>query len=111
MVSEAPRRDGDARRVGPLVTAACIVQSAHMVEHIAQATQHVVLLIAPAHGFLGAVFDLEWVHFAFNMSLELALVAALLLARRAHGRRAVPALGIAVGVQGYHAVEHVVKMM
>ena len=55
---------------------ALIAQTAHYAEHVAQMIQIYVQYIAPAnaHGLLGSVFDFEWVHFIFNISLELILI-------------------------------------
>lgn len=93
-----------------IITWALVIQAAHMVEHIAQVVQKYVLMMDQARGFLGAVFDLEWVHFVYNSGLEVALLAAFLLWRRA-GRIVPASLTLVVVFQGYHVVEHVVKMI
>src|SRR5688572_24388548 len=86
------------------------VQTAHMIEHVAQVTQKFVLHMKTAPGFLGAIFDLEWVHFLYNSLEEVALIAIFLWWRR-HRTDAVPfALSGGVYFQGYHVVEHIVKM-
>lgn len=93
-----------------IITWALVIQAAHMVEHIAQVVQKYVLMMDQARGFLGAVFDLEWVHFVYNSGLEVAFLAAFLLWRRA-GRIVPASLTLVVVFQGYHVVEHVVKMI
>jgi hypothetical protein len=100
------------RLVSPeaLLGATLIVQVAHVVEHVAQVTQKFVLGREQAHGLLGAIFDVEWVHLAYNASLETALVATLALIKRAKVSPVPRTLAIVVGVQGYHVVEHLVKM-
>lgn len=99
-----------ASRGMEIITWALVIQSAHMVEHIAQVVQKYVLMMDQARGFLGAIFDLEWVHFVYNSGLEAAFLAAFLLWRRAG--RIVPApLTLVVVFQGYHVVEHMVKMI
>ncbi|MGH9195866.1 MAG: hypothetical protein ACRD1T_09015 [Acidimicrobiia bacterium] len=90
---------------------ALIIQTAHMVEHVAQVVQKHVLMMERAQGFLGAVFDLEWVHFAYNSSLEVGFLAVLFLWRRADRTMIRPLLTLLVLFQGYHVVEHVVKMI
>lgn len=49
-------------------------------------------------------------HLTYNASLEIALVATLVLIRRAKVSPVPRTLAIVVGVQGYHVVEHIVKM-
>lgn len=93
-----------------IITWALVIQAAHMVEHVAQVVQKYVLMMDQARGFLGAVFDLEWVHFVYNSGLEVAFLAAFLLWRRAERIVPVP-LTLVVVFQGYHVVEHVVKMI
>ncbi len=90
--------------------AVVIVQGAHIVEHVAQVIQKFLLGFSQAHGLLGAAFDFEWVHFLYNTALEAALIFILLWCRRATGHQASPALQVVVWLQGYHVVEHVVKM-
>lgn len=91
-----------------LLGAACVVQAAHMVEHVAQVIQKFGLHRAQAHGLLGAIFDREWVHMAYNAPLEAALIVVLVSFARSGF---VPwSLGAVVIVQGYHVVEHAVKI-
>jgi len=101
-------------RYGPAVTAGLIalliVQTFHMIEHVAQVLQKFFLGQSEAHGLLGTIFDFEWVHFVFNGSLEFALVLIFIWWRRARGYQLPLSLRGAVGLQGYHVVEHVVKM-
>ncbi len=87
-----------------------MIQSAHMVEHVAQVIQKYGLGIANPHGLLGAIFDFEWVHFLYNTSLEVGLILVLIWCGRATGQPASLALRTVVWLQGYHVVEHVVKM-
>lgn len=60
-----------------VLTIAFLVQTAHFAEHVAQIIQIYAQGVPPpnAQGLLGSVFDFEWVHFAYNISLELALIA------------------------------------
>ena len=98
-----------ARNAYTLLTFVLIVQSAHMVEHVAQVIQKFMLGWTEAHGLLGAIFDLEWVHFIYNGGLEAALVITLAWIVRS-GQPAPAGLRAVVGVQGYHVIEHTVKM-
>jgi hypothetical protein len=65
------------------------------------------------------VFDFEWVHFSYNVGLEAALIGLWLAYRRVRQDSAAPAvvssaLPLFVGMalfQGYHAVEHISKLI
>jgi hypothetical protein len=96
------------------------VMAFHEAEHVLQVAQKDVAGAScpnDCRGLLGFAFDVEWVHVAYNHSLLLAL--ALFYVGfglwRAAWRRANPAAwwsltaGIFV-VQGYHVVEHSVKL-
>ncbi|MGH2625257.1 MAG: hypothetical protein ACRDHY_01230, partial [Anaerolineales bacterium] len=98
-----------------LLAGAFVVQSAHYLEHVAQIVQIYALGYRPpeAHGLLGSVFDFEWVHFVYNQGLEILLVALWLGYRRAFRGGPGGRVGILGGLalfQGYHAVEHFVKL-
>lgn len=85
------------------------IQSAHMVEHVAQVIQKFVLRLPKAQGLLGSIFDLEHVHFIYNTGLWIPLVIAFVWYRRSGA--AMPfALKAIVWFQGYHVIEHIVKM-
>lgn len=94
-------------------------QTGHYAEHVAQMiqiyAQHIAL--ANAHGLLGAVFDFEWVHFAYNIGLELMLMGLWLAYRSAAKTNQEPispiGLQLLAGLvlfQGYHSVEHFAKL-
>ena len=55
-----------------VLTVAFFVQTAHSAEHLTQVIRIYFGRIAPpnAQGLLGRVFDFEWVHFVYNISLE-----------------------------------------
>lgn len=96
-----------------------VVMAAHEAEHVAQLLQKQAFpnrCPGDCRGALGFIFDLEWVHFAYNISILIA-VAGLAAAYgfwRAEWRRVAPwaagAIGAAVLIQSYHAVEHVAKL-
>jgi nitrous oxidase accessory protein NosD len=93
----------------------------HQAEHFAQVVQKNALDAAcpnDCRGILGFVFDIEWVHFAYNTSILVSLTALYVAYRmwRPEWRRtnmgAWVAMTAAVGViQGYHVVEHTWKLV
>jgi hypothetical protein len=95
------------------------VMAAHQGEHVAQVVQKdgaAENCPRDCRGLLGAVFDIEEVHFAYNTLLFGALAGLWLAYRmwRAEWRRGVvPWVALTVGifvVQGYHVIEHVAKI-
>jgi len=95
------------------------LQTAHYAEHVAQLIQIYTLGIPPpaAHGLLGSWFDFEWVHFLFNLGLEIVLVVLWLSYRSiwpatasTSVRRGVGLLTALVVFQGYHSLEHMAKL-
>jgi hypothetical protein len=97
------------RRVELAFVALILVMAAHEAEHVGQLLQKKGLensCPTDCRGALGFIFDVEWVHFAYNSSIFLALGAMWLLVRPP----LVSFLSAAVAVQGYHAVEHVAKI-
>lgn len=99
-----------------LALAVLLIQGFHVVEHVAQNIQRSVLGWREAHGLLGAWLDFEWVHFAYNALLlaGLMLLLAVYSQRPGFWMRAARAARIAflgaVAVQGYHFIEHAVKI-
>ncbi len=101
----------------PLLLAVAM-QTGHYVEHIAQVIQIYWQYVAPAnaHGLLGEVFDFEWVHFAYNLSLEVMLIGLWLAYRSTRPAPSTPAqvgLRLLAGLalfQGYHSIEHISKL-
>lgn len=98
---------------------AVIAQTGHYAEHVAQLIQIYGQHIAPAsaHGLLGAVFDFEWVHFAYNVGLEFMLIGLWLAYRQAPragfanaSRLGLQILTGLVVFQGYHSLEHFTKL-
>lgn len=93
-------------------TVTAVVQTSHMVEHIAQVVQKFGLGWTRAHGIIG-VFDLEWVHFIYNGALLMAvcwLLAAGWQSMRAKNPTAAGLFAVGVVWQTYHMTEHVVKI-
>ena len=97
-----------------------LVMTAHQAEHVAQVVQKDALANscpADCRGLLGFRADVEWVHFAYNQLILLALAGLYvgfgLWRRRWRETGFLAWLSLTVGifvVQGYHAVEHAVKL-
>lgn len=96
---------------------AFVAQTLHMLEHVAQMYQHVVLGLPTklANGLL-FFLDLEWNHFLFN---SIYLIFLLVIFARLRfwttrtwgGDNIIPPLFVAgFAVQSYHVVEHSVRM-
>jgi hypothetical protein len=96
-----------------IFAAALALQLFHQLEHVVQVAQAKFLGIKPAHGILGSLVDLEWVHFVYNNGLFILLLvatAALLSDRRIRPPVGWLWLGAALAIQTYHVFEHVVKI-
>lgn len=94
-------------------TAAVVIQSLHMVEHIAQVIQKFVLGMSVAHGLIG-MLDFEWVHFGYNAALLATLyILTFKCSRllRARGTALFYIFVAGVVIQSYHMIEHVVKII
>ena len=107
-------------RLDTFFRAVVLVMAAHEAEHVAQVVQKDALANAcptDCRGLLGFAFDLEWVHAAYNHSLLLALGVLYVVARmwqRRWRERDLAGWALVTGgvflVQGYHVVEHTVKL-
>jgi len=96
------------------------VQTGHYAEHVTQMIQIYALHTTPplARGLLGSVFDFEWVHFVYNLGLELALVALWLGYRSIRQadfsitlNRGIWLLAATAVFQGYHSIEHITHIL
>ena len=108
---------GPRQGVALLFAGALAYQAFHQVEHTIEAVQLNILGHAESRTLLAGL-DFEWVHLAFNGFLLWCLVAVYLGAGpavRARWRRGARAgwLGLcaALAVQGYHVVEHLVRIV
>ena len=96
--------------------ATVVIQTLHMVEHVAQVFQKFVLNYSYAHGLIGSL-DLEQVHFTFNLMYLGALIYVTLgwlnFGRRVcfHEKMLGGLLIATVAVQGYHMVEHSARLV
>ena len=109
MALAANRREASATTAIMVMGLFVLLQTGHVFEHVAQLVQKFILLRPTAQGILGATFDLEWVHFLFNVVPMTGLVVVYLLLRRA-GARVPAVLWVAMAFQGLHTIEHVAKM-
>ena len=95
---------------------ALLVQGVHQAEHFVQLFQRFVLEVTVANGILGHYFNLDLLHFAYNLLFFwlLFLVYKLSGAQRPdlwpRGMTSWWLLSIALALQGYHLVEHVVRI-
>ncbi len=92
------------------------VMLGHEAEHVVQVLQKdAVGASCPndCRGLLGFAFDLEWIHFVYNASIEAGLVAVAVALRLWRAPRTFPwaMLSAAVVLQGYHVVEHTQKLL
>jgi len=95
-------------RLAILFSALLAVMLAHELEHLIQVGQkEVVGATCPndCRGALGFIFDIEWVHFAYNVSIFVAVGALI-----AFFRLREPFLLGGLALQGYHVVEHSLKL-
>ena len=102
-----------------MLAIAFFIQSGHFAEHVVQIIQIYAQGIPgpQAHGLLGSVFDFEWVHFVYNITLEIVLLALCLGYYVLQRRKSLPLItdlmpmliGL-VAFQGYHAIEHITKL-
>jgi hypothetical protein len=108
------------RRVAPaaeaILLAGFVVQGFHMLEHVVQVIQVNVQDAEVRRGLAGAVFDTEWVHFGYNLSVLVFLVWAWRVIARLDpsDRGAATSYGFvlsALVIQSYHLVEHLAKIL
>ena len=97
-------------------SAVLLIQAFHASEHVAQMVQRYALHLNRSPGLLGAWFDLEWVHLIYNTALLVALVAVLVVHRRnpamwRHSDLGAMMLIFVLVFQGYHTMEHGVRVM
>lgn len=95
------------------------IQGFHMVEHGLQVYRVHFDGLPSRGGIVGPVVEAEWIHFIYN-TLVFAMIGAVALVRRGGWRRqewrdgrrrlADAFLGASLLVQGYHVVEHSVKL-
>lgn len=94
-----------------ILALALAIQGFHWIEHFAQVYQHWWLSL-PIKESKGILFflDLEWNHFVFNFIYLLLLVAVWFLLRRKVSRTVIWFLATGTLIQGYHLIEHTVRI-
>lgn len=95
-----------------------LLQAGHFGEHIIQVIQTFVLHYTAAHGLIGAGLDTEELHLAFNAALFVAMIALLAgcgfvprLRQGSGGSSLVVLFAAGTLLQGYHAAEHIVRLV
>lgn len=112
----AKSRSTDPRLLGFITfTATLLIQLFHESEHVLQMLQKYAWHWRLYPGLLGQWFDFEWIHMLYNGALWFALLATWITYRKNPGmwresRRARSALRFVVIFQGYHWVEHLVRI-
>jgi hypothetical protein len=82
---------GRLARAAPYLLAALLIQSYHLVEHVAKIVQHLNTGVDPAPGLFGGAVGLVWFHYGINlavyagMAVPVAALAAWFLATRPTG--------------------------
>jgi hypothetical protein len=92
-----------------------VIQTFHMGEHFVQVFRVHFDGVPSRGGIVGSVVDTEWVHFTYNLSVLIGLVAVIAARFRGWLPRGRPDIGdallaAATFMQGYHVVEHSVKL-
>ena len=93
-----------------------VVQTLHMIEHVSQLIQKFALDAPSAHGLIGS-FDVEQVHFTFNLLYFGALIYVMLgwlnFGAQVCSRQKMlgALLAMVTLLQGYHMVEHSAKLV
>lgn len=93
-----------------------VLQGIHEVEHVVQVFQRTVLGIAKGAGVLGSAFDIEPVHMVYNLAFLVLLAGVYVGCRRdtsivpRNANAVMRLLTVSFFFQGFHTVEHVVKM-
>lgn len=109
-----PRRSA-GERAYPLFVALLALQGFHVVEHVTQVVQRYALGMPDGNGIIGSVADIEPVHLVYNAAYLLLLGATYAVLREdgaGGGRRLMFALlTFTLAFQGFHVLEHVVKMV
>lgn len=101
-----------AQNFRTIFIATVVIQSLHMVEHVAQVIQKFGLGWKEAHGIIG-VLDLEWVHFIYNAALLITfyvLISKYSGFLKAGGTVLYGVFVADVVLQSYHVIEHLVKI-
>lgn len=112
-------RSPDLERLAPIAVAILFVglavQSFHMFEHWLQLYRVHFEGVPSRGGLVGSVAEVEWVHLVYNGAVLGGLAALVALRRRGWRPPGRIALGdrllvAGVAIQGYHLVEHVLKV-
>lgn len=91
-----------------------VVATGHFIEHILQMFQFYVWHTHP-WGLIGQIADREWLHIWYNLPAYLIILAIYLTVRKHISDSpqldtSIKALTVFLWIQGYHLVEHIVKI-
>ena len=92
------------------VVATTVVQTFHMIEHFLQVYRVEVDHIPSRGGLAGPAVEAEWVHMAYNGTVMLLIVVAVVVLGGRVSNRPTALLVAAGAVQSWHTVEHVAKV-
>ena len=94
-----------------ILALALVIQGFHWIEHLAQVYQHWWLSL-PIKESKGILFflDLEWNHFVFNSVYFLLLVFVWFRIQKTSFPVAMRFLIVGTLIQGYHVIEHTVRI-
>lgn len=91
-----------------------IAASGHLLEHILQMFQFYVWHTHP-WGLIGQIADREWLHVWYNLPAYLIILFIYLAIRKNvpdfyQADRSMKAMAVFLWIQGYHLLEHIVKI-
>jgi Right handed beta helix region len=114
-LAPATARRASATAIPAALALGLVIQTFHMGEHFVQVFRVHFDGVPSKGGIVGSVVDTEWVHFVYNLAVLIGLAAVVAARFRGwvpRGRTDIGdgLLAVALVMQGYHVVEHSVKL-
>jgi hypothetical protein len=114
-VPEGMKKGQPHAALSAALLAGLAVQTFHMAEHSLQVFRVYFDGVPSRGGFVGPIVEAEWIHFVYNLAVLGFLVAVLVMTRAgsepgSRRRRGYEWATVAVVIQGYHFVEHAIKV-
>jgi Right handed beta helix region len=114
-LAPATARRLSATAIPAALVVGLVIQTFHMGEHFVQVFRVHFDGVPSKGGIVGSVVDTEWVHFTYNLAVLIGLAAVVAARFRGwvpRGRADIGdgLLAVATLMQGYHVVEHSVKL-
>ena len=111
----AAARPVSATAIPAALVLGLVIQTFHMGEHFVQVFRVHFDGVPSKGGIVGSVVDTEWVHFTYNLAVLIGLAAVVAARFRGWVPRGRADIGdalltVATLMQGYHVVEHSVKL-